>query len=285
MKTMVDKAVVVGAGLIGASLAGAMRSRALAATVVGVGRGRANLGTALSRGLIDQGSDDLREALADADLVILAAPVDTCRSLLADVVAAAPEQATITDTGSVKGPLVEAATTLAVADRFVGAHPMAGATASGAAAASVDLFEGATTVLTPASAASRHVSLVRALWRAVGARIVEMEASEHDHLVARVSHLPQMLSYALAASLAGGDRRQLYALAGNGLRDTTRLAGSDAAMWKAIASENKAELLDSMDALSAIWAQLRNAIENGDTKEFDRIIESARDFRHGLEAE
>jgi len=140
-------------------------------------------------------------------------------------------------------------------------------------------------MLTPASADPVHVGSVRALWRAVGARTVEMEANEHDRIVARVSHLPQMLSYALAASLADENRRSLYALAANGLRDTTRLALSDASMWKAIAKENKVELLDSMDALSAVWARLRDAIENGDTDELDRIIESAASFRRGLEAE
>ena len=160
---------------------------------------------------------------------------------------------------------------------------MAGGTNTGAGSADPDLFEGCTVVVTPAAAEQDRVELVRELWSAMGAKVIEMESSEHDRIVAKVSHLPQMLSYALAASLDGPKREQFYQLAGNGLRDSTRLAGSDPAMWTAIAQENREELLQAMDELGAVWTRLRAAIEQGDVEAMNRIIESARGFRGGLE--
>ncbi len=286
---LVNNLVIVGAGLIGASLAGAVRARGLAANVVAVGRGRENLDTALSRQLVDSVSQSLEPALVDADMIVLAAPVDTCVALLGSVAKAAPPHATISDAGSVKGPIAAAALREGIAARFVGAHPMAGDTNTGAAAARVDLFEGATTVLTPAAAEARHVQVVTDLWKGVGAKVVSMSANEHDARVARSSHLPQMWSYALAAALsetssATASTQEIYALAGNGLRDCTRLAGSDAAMWKAIANENKQELLAAMAELDVIWTQLTSAIENDDAAALESIIDSAQRFRKGLES-
>jgi prephenate dehydrogenase len=283
MNALVDKVVVVGTGLIGASVAGAIKVRSLAGTVVGVGRSRANLDTAVKRGLIDEGSQDLSSAIMGAELVLLAAPVDTCRTLLAEIAQSAARDCTISDVGSVKSRLVAAADALGIGPRFVGAHPMAGGTATGAQSADANLFEGCTVVVTPAAAEQDRVKLVRDLWSAVGAKVIEMESSEHDRIVAKVSHLPQMLSYALAASLDEPAREQFYQLAGNGLRDTTRLAGSDPAMWTAIAQENRDELLQAMDELGAVWTRLRDAVEQGDMEAMARIVDSARGFRAGLE--
>jgi prephenate dehydrogenase len=287
MKPLVGNLVVVGTGLIGASVAGALRERGGVSRVVGVGRNRSNLDAALERALVDAVSQDLDAALADADLVILAAPVDSCRALLAQVVAAAPAAATITDAGSVKAPLMATAEQLGIAARFVGAHPMAGGTETGAAHARADLFEGCMTVVTPGDAERRRVGLVSDLWGLVGAKVVEMSAEEHDAVVARTSHLPQMLSYALAASLADASSSSsndlLYALAGNGLRDTTRLAASDASMWKAISAENKQELLSAMTALDGVWQDLRSAIADDDESALEGIIARAQAFRRGLD--
>lgn len=283
MTERADRIVVVGVGLIGASLAGALRSRSMASLVVGVGRSRENLDVALSRGFIDEAYSDLSTAVVGADLIVLAAPVDTSRSLLGELARAAPADCTITDAGSVKAAMLGAAVEAGLADRFVGAHPMAGGTATGAAAAVPDLFEGCTTVIVPGAAQVERVADVKALWSGVGAKVIEMEASDHDRVVARASHLPQMLSYALAAALGRGGDRRVLELAGNGLRDTTRLAASDAAMWKAIAAENRTEILAAMDDVESVWEQLRRAIDDGDGATLERIIHAANNFRRELE--
>lgn len=283
--TVIRKTVILGVGLIGGSLAAAGRHAGRLDRVVGVGRSRANLDAALRAGLIDEAVTDPVAAVSDADLVVLATPVNTCVELLSLVAGAAPQTCVLTDVGSVKAPIVAAAVRLGVARRFVGAHPMAGGTSTGAGAADKDLFRGRTVVITPTpdvEAGARE--LVVSLWQAAGASVLELEPDLHDQAVAMSSHLPQLLASSLAALAAGDPLHELVArLTGGGFRDTTRIAMSDAAMWVAIAEANRDHLVAAMDLFADLWSRVRDAVASGDERALGALMVEAAAFRRGLE--
>lgn len=281
----IRKTAVVGVGLIGGSLATAGRQAGCLSKIVGVGRSRANLELALAAGIIDEATSDAAEGVRDADLVVLAAPVNTSVEVLRVVAGAAPERCVITDVGSVKGPIVEAAVRLGVAHRFVGAHPMAGGTSTGAGAADKDLFRGCTVVITPApQLAPEARELVASLWRSVGAEVVELDPDLHDQAVAMSSHLPQMLASTLAAVAAADPLHDVVArLIGSGFRDTTRIAMSDASMWLAIAEANRRHLVAAMDLFSDLWSRVRDAVASGDEQALRALMDEAAAFRRRLD--
>jgi len=287
VKTVPKRTVILGVGLIGASLAAAGRRAGVLAKVVGVGRSQANLDSALHAGIIDEASPDAVAAVRDADLVVIAAPVDTSIELLERVAPACPASCVLTDVGSVKAPIVRAAERIGVADRFVGAHPMAGGTSTGAVAANEELYRGRTVVVTPTAAVAKGPrELVSSIWRAVGAEVVELDAELHDQAVAMSSHLPQMLATSLAALAAGDPLHALVArLTGAGFRDTTRIAMSDADMWLGIAEANRTHLLNAMDVFTQLWTRVRDAVASGDEDALRSLMLEAAAFRRCLERE
>jgi prephenate dehydrogenase len=271
--------------LIGASLGAAGRRAGVLAQVVGVGRDPANLQTALGAGCVDAFSTDLEASLNGAGLVVLAVPVTTALSLLPAVVAHTGDVCVVTDVGSVKGPVCAAAARAGAEARFVGAHPMAGSTRSGAAYADADLFVGKVAVLTPmAHTSADSIATVEALWNAVGSRVVTMDSAEHDRTVALSSHLPQMLAYCLADTAARcSHRERLDDLIAGGFKLASRLATSDTAMWSSIAELNASAIVEAMDEFSQSWARLREAIAAGDAQAIESILDEARNLRESLD--
>ncbi len=285
MTVLANRAVILGTGLIGASLAAAGRRAGALKWVIGVGRGRANLDRALASGSVDEVSQDASAAVARADLVVLAAPADACVELLTTVARHAPDQCVVTDVASVKVPVCLAARQAGLGDRFVGGHPIAGSEASGASAAHPDLFKDRTVVLTPSGAQPVALAKVRELWERVGATVIEMEPALHDATVAISSHLPQMLAFALCATVGRApDADTIRRLAGGGLRDTTRLGASNPAMWTAIAKQNREVLLAACDRFTAVWVELREAIARGDADALGRLMEESRRLKRSLPA-
>ena len=240
---------IVGLGLVGGSLARALTAAGY--RVVGHDR-PAVLRAAAAAQAIAKAASSLADALAEADVVVLAASPRTNRRLLPEVARAAPAGAVITDVGSVKGPICADARRRRLA-RFVGGHPMAGREASGFAASRADLFEGCRWILTPdPDAAPGALRMVRRLVRAAGARAVVMTPAEHDRVVAFLSHVPQVLAWALldaARSDKVASRR--LAVAGPAFRDMTRLAGSPRPLWREILRENRGEVRQALRALQA----------------------------------
>ena len=246
---------VLGLGLVGGSLA-----RALSAAgyrVIGYDRPGVRR-QALAAGAIAAAARSVPLAVADADIVVLAASPRTNRRLLPQAARAARAEAMLTDVGSVKRGICGDARRHGLA-RFVGGHPMAGREKSGFAASKVDLFRKRRWILTPdTDTAPTAVRAMRALVRAVGAQPVVMSAAEHDRVVAFLSHVPQVLAWALfgAARKDGVAKRHLH-VAGPAFRDMTRLAGSPRRMWREILQENRAEV---NAALGALRAQLRRPV-------------------------
>ena len=282
-KLKIGKLVVIGVGLIGGSFAAALKKAKAVKHVVGVGRSRKNLAAALRRRIIDEASTDAARAVADADLVLLAMPVGQMAEVMARIAPHLPQHAVVTDGGSTKQDVIaDARRFLGVHfPRFVPAHPIAGAEKSGAAAALPDLYRGRNVIITPQpETAARALSVVRSAWRLCGARIVRLEAKEHDAIFAAVSHLPHVLAFALVNALARRpDAKKLLGFSGGGLRDTVRIAGSSPEMWRDICVANRYALLAALDAYEDELESVRSAIEGGDGATLERMFERARAVR------
>jgi len=251
---MWDKVTVVGCGLVGASFALALKRAGACASVAGWDADPAVLDEALRLGAIDE-ADEAFEAggVSPSDLVYLATPVGQVVEFLRACAPHVRPGAVVTDAGSTKVEVCRAALACTQKGwRFVGGHPVAGSHLRGPAHARADLFEGAPYVLTPPEDGSDPAALaaLAETLGLLGARVRVMTAAEHDRALARLSHLPQLVSCALAAAVAeGADEEELSALAGPGYRDMTRLASSPWGIWQDILATNPSEVADALDAL------------------------------------
>ena len=277
------KLAVIGVGLIGGSLATALRRGGYAGQVVGFDRDRSALERAAKLQVIDQVAESVSEATRGADLVVVAVPVKAIGSVLHDVGLALDSAAAVTDVGSTKAEVIETARQELRERfaRFVPGHPIAGREASGVEAATADLFKGARVVLTPvAETDAAAVDLVRGAWEAAGARVSTLAAEDHDRIFAAVSHLPHLLSFALVSEIASRpEAAELFAFAAGGFRDFTRIAASSPEMWRDIALQNRAALLAELDRFGVRLAVFRSLIEKGDGPALERLMTEARSAR------
>jgi len=272
---------VVGVGLIGGSLGLAARRAGLVEHVLGVSRSRQNRETALRRGLVDEATEDLAGALAETDLAVLATPVAAIVGMLPEVARRIPPAALVTDVGSVKAPIAAAADAALPDGRFVGGHPIAGKEQSGPEVADPELFAGAPCILTPTARTRREaVERIAALWAGVGGAVVRLEAAWHDDLFASVSHLPHVAAFALMdAVLSMEQDGERIRFAGGGLRDFTRVAGSDPVMWRDIFLMNRAMVLKSLAEYRGALDRLERAIREGRGEELAALLAQARKAR------
>lgn len=287
----VGKLVVVGVGLIGGSCALALRRAGAVREVVGVGRTQSNLDTAVARGVVDRArtlTDDWAAECADADIVLLAAPVAQFPALFAAMAPALGASAIVTDAGSTKQDVIAAARAGLGARfaSFVPGHPIAGTEHTGAAAAFPSLFDNRSVILAPAAETRREgVARVRAMWEACGARVSELTAQRHDAIFAAVSHLPHMLAFTLVAELAARpDAEAYFDHAASGFRDFTRIAGSSPEMWRDIAVANRDALLAEIDGYAQALAGMRALVAAGDAAGLAALFEQASAARRGWEA-
>jgi prephenate dehydrogenase len=265
-----EKIGIVGLGLIGGSIALAARQLWPKALVIGVDN-KDVLETAMRLHAIDVAADDLI-VLAEADVVVLAAPVRANIALLAELDDNVRQSAVVTDTGSTKRGVMKAAGGLPPRFTFIGGHPLAGAAHGGLEQARPDLFSGRPWLLTPeivtegarAVPASEAVEKLTAFVRALGAVPRVMGATAHDRLLAFLSHLPQMTASALMQVVGDSVGQEGLSLAGRGLADTTRLASSPADIWRDIAATNADEIGAALDELIALLQQLRRDLPRGD---------------------
>jgi prephenate dehydrogenase len=283
-----NKLVIFGVGLIGGSLARALRERGEAEgarTVIGVGRSSASSERAQALGVIDGGATlndaaALREALRGADVVLLAAPVAQTQPLLERIAPYLDTATIVTDAGSTKSDVVGAARAALGAriGQFVPAHPIAGRESSGVDAALPDLYVGRNVVLCPLPEnAPEAIERVAAMWRATGALVREMTPEQHDRVFASVSHLPHVLSFALVEQILNSPDAELkFSFAAGGFRDFTRIAASSPEMWRDVCVANRAALLDELDAYTAVLARLRSAIEAADGAALEAVFARSR---------
>ena len=275
---MLDTAVIAGVGLIGGSFAAALRARGLARRIIGAGRSRATLLQAQRLGLIDE-ILDLSEAARQADLIFLAAPVGAMGALFEQLLPNLNPRALITDAGSTKADVVAAARQ-ALGDRvgqFVPGHPIAGAEASGPESARADLYESRLVVLTPLPENTpRQRAMLEDIWRACGARVVNMTEQAHDRALASVSHVPHFLSSVyMHQVLACDDADARLALAGSGFRDFTRIAAGSAEMWRDIFLANREAVLAELALVRESLEQAESALREQDGQALLQFLERA----------
>lgn len=273
---------VVGVGLIGGSFAAAMRRAGRVGRVLGVGRNGPSLERARELGLVDE-VVSAAQAAARADLVMLAAPVGTFAGILADMRDALKPGAIVTDAGSTKAEVVRAARA-ALGARiacFVPGHPIAGAETIGPDAADPDLYTGRNVILTPLPEnAPADVARVRAAWQACGARVLDMDADEHDRVLASVSHMPHFLAAVYVAQVArSADGERRLAIAGTGFRDFTRIAAGSAEMWRDIFLSNRAAMKAELAEVRMVLDEAERALDGGDGAGLQQLLEEAACFR------
>jgi prephenate dehydrogenase len=271
---------IVGVGLIGGSIGLAAGRRGLAQRIVGVGRQQSSLDQALAVGAIDEALLDLVAAVSQADVAVFCTPVDR---IAAQVLAAAREcrpGTLLTDAGSAKAAIVAA-----VEDRlpkhvhFVGSHPLAGSEKRGPEFADADLFQDRLTVVTPTPHTdAAAVERTTAFWRALGSRVKVMNPDDHDRALAVTSHLPHVA----AAALAGILPPELHELTATGLRDTTRVAAGDPALWTGILLQNRAAMLEAIGILQAQLAEFARALGANDRDALDALLARAKRTRDAL---
>jgi prephenate dehydrogenase len=273
------KIVIFGVGLIGGSVALALKKAGSTAQIVGVGRSSQSLQTALDLGVIDTASSDIAAAVKDADILLIAAPVAQTTTILSAIKPHLTASTVITDAGSTKGDVLQCAQEILGAqfNQFVGGHPIAGAEKSGVTAAMADLYTNKNVVLTPAAATNpQAIQRVKTLWLTCGANVSEMSAATHDGIFAAVSHLPHLLAFALVDDIAARpNAEQLFGFAASGFRDFTRIAGSHPEMWRDISLANRTALLNELHAYQAELARLHELLEREDGNGLQALFERA----------
>jgi len=295
------RVAIVGLGLMGGSLAGALKKRSACREVWGVARREETIKEAMRRGFINVGTCDLAEGVEEANLIVLATPVGTILELIPQAGSLAPTGCLLMDLGSTKARIVQAMEALPPHLQAVGGHPMCGKEASGIEAAGGDLYEGATFVLTPLRrglrraqssrsgqalrrTSSEALMLAQELVEAVGAQPLLMDAVRHDRLVAAVSHLPYLLSVGLVATTeeVAAEDELVWELVAGGFRDTSRLASSDVTMMLDILVTNRQAVGETLSRFANQLNAISHLLEASDEEGLRSSMEQVRKRREGI---
>lgn len=286
---MINKLVIFGVGLIGGSLALALRQQGFCNNIVGCSRNAAHLQKAVDLGVIDSFTLDPQQAVQDADVVLLAVPMKAMAPLLQKIQPVFPQNAILTDAGSTKGSLV-AEVEQAFGEqfsRFVPGHPIAGREKSGVEAAIADLYQDRRVILTPLEQTDPHaVATIRAMWEATGAILETMPVDLHDQVLAATSHLPHVLAFSLVDTLLGmPQREEILRYAAGGFRDFTRIASSDPIMWRDICLSNKDAILSMITAFQQNLGAFAEMIHNEDAEGLHQCMQNAKQARDNYVAQ
>ncbi|WP_083004591.1 bifunctional prephenate dehydrogenase/3-phosphoshikimate 1-carboxyvinyltransferase [Halomonas sp. GT] len=279
--------LIVGLGLIGGSLAAALRHSGFKGQISACDSNASEIALGIELGLIDGGGAQLAELLDDVSMVVLAVPVLAMESVLSTLSGAlhrASESVVITDVGSTKATIRDCAVRAfgKMPPSVVLGHPIAGSEKSGVAAADPTLYINHKVILTPEpNVDAGALARVEALWSAAGADVLQMSVERHDQVLARTSHLPHLLAFSLVDTLARQDERlEIFRYAAGGFRDFTRIAGSDPVMWRDIFIANRDAVLSSLDDFEAGLTRLRQAVESGDSDALIATFDRASHARH-----
>ena len=281
---MINRLAIIGIGLIGGSLSLALKQSGSVKHVVGFSRKASTRSEAMSLGVIDSAVSSIADAIQNADIVVLAVPVGAIADALISIAPYVKDNMIITDVGSVKSQVVDAAK-LALGDKFrqfVPGHPIAGTEKSGPAAAFAELYQEHRVVLTPTEKTDEvAIKKVRDMWKAAGAEVSIMTAEHHDDVLAATSHLPHLLAFNLVDMLAeeGGDVAEVLRYAAGGFRDFSRIASSDPEMWRDISLTNSTAILSLLKKYQHQMSLLQQAIEQQDADYLIAVFERAKQAR------
>lgn len=282
-----ERVAFIGIGLIGSSLARALRGHGLAGEIVASSRKQTTLDEALALGVCDWATSDAAEAVRDADLVMISTPVGAYAAIGEVIGPALKAGAIVSDVGSVKqavirdiGPLIPEGV------HFVPGHPVAGTENSGPAAGFAELFEGRYCILTPPPGTDQWaIDRMVSLWEKVGSMVELMEPLHHDRVLAVTSHLPHIIAYTIvgtAFDLEESERAEVMRFSAGGFRDFTRIAGSDPVMWRDIFLNNREAVLEVLQRFNEDLTALQRAIRWGEGETLEHLFERTREIRRGI---
>ncbi|MDT8451774.1 MAG: prephenate dehydrogenase/arogenate dehydrogenase family protein [Gammaproteobacteria bacterium] len=283
MTTKVQTVCIIGTGLIGGSLALALKQAGFCRRVIGAGRTEATLQKAVELGVIDHYEMDYAVAVKDADIVVVAVPLSAMKHVFEQIAPALSATAVLTDAGSAKQSVIKDAE-LALAknfNRFVAGHPISGTEKSGITAAFVDLYKNRKVILTPTDRADADaVKLITEMWQAAGAEVESMSAQHHDMVLAGTSHLPHILAFGLVDCLNNPEEvDEVFRFAAGGFRDFTRIASSDPVMWRDICLSNREDILRMMEKYQQQLQTIHQALQDSDGEALINIFARAKQAR------
>ena len=276
------KIAIIGVGLLGGSIGLAVKKQKIASEVVGLSQHQASLDAALSLGAIDQGTQDLKQAVAHADLVILSTPVNIIQGMLSNMGPFLKRHCIVTDVGSTKSSIVSTAEKhLPDFVYYVGSHPLAGSEKRGVESARPDLFEQSICLVTPTEETNRQaLERLKNFWQSLGAQVKTLSPQEHDGILATISHLPHVVAYTLMDSIP----KEHLAYAAGGLKDLTRIASLSPQMWNNICINNSKNIIKAIDEMVEKLGLIRKSIATNDHKSLITQFAAAKTKRDELGA-
>lgn len=283
MTVKVQTVCIIGTGLIGGSLALALKKSGFCRRIVGAGRTEATLKKALELGVIDDYETDYALAVKDADIVVVAVPLSAMKNVFETIAPALSSTAVVTDAGSAKQSVIKDAQAAfgKNSNRFIAGHPIAGTEKSGVTAAFTELYENRKVILTPTEDTdSAAVNLVSEMWQAAGAEVESMSAQHHDMVLAGTSHLPHILAFGLVDCLNNLEEvDEIFRFAAGGFRDFTRIASSDPVMWRDICLSNREDILGMMKKYEDQLQMITSALQDSDGDALIEIFSRAKKAR------
>ena len=278
---MLNKITIIGVGLIGGSLAKAIKANQLANAVCGYGRDQSRLEKAKNTNIIDELSTNIDEAVKGADIVVIATPVGTFKQILEAIEPLITEQVIISDVGSTKTNIVKIVNEVLgeKSKCFVPAHPIAGKEKSGFEVSVPDLFKGKKTIITPLeNNAPESIKVIHDMWIGTGAEVDYLSPESHDELLGMTSHLPHMLAFSLVNYLVSqSPNASIYA--GGGFKDFSRIASGDAVMWRDICIQNKEQIINHLKGYQSTLSELIDAIDDDDSERLEMLFTTAKNTR------
>lgn len=280
---MIKRLAIIGVGLIGGSLSLALKKAGEVEEVIGFSRTESVREEALKLGIIDRAATSVADAVKNADMIFLAVPMAAMETVLTELVEHISDRTIITDGGSAKGQVVDVARKILASkfNQFVPGHPIAGTEKSGPNAAFAELYQHHRVVLTPLADTNIHaIAQVRAMWQSAGAEVFDMDVEHHDDVLAATSHLPHILAFNLVGMLAQRDDcDEVLRYAAGGFKDFSRIASSDAVMWRDICLTNKDAILGLLKEYQQGLSQLEQAINKQDGDTLIEVFERAKQAR------
>lgn len=282
-KLFFNKVSIIGVGFLGASFALAIREMELCKTIYGYSRSLNNLEKAKARGIIDNYSFDLREVCEGSDLILLATPVGIFLNIINEIKGLVKKGSIITDVGSIKGRLVYEIESAMTEDVFyIGSHPITGGEKSGVENAKADLFNNSLCIMTPTENSHPYaVVTLNHLWKSLGSRVELMDPYRHDEVYALVSHLPHIVAYALVNSVSDINE-DFMKFAGQGFKDTTRIAMSPPEIWRDISALNKENLIKLIGILKSNLSKMEDLLKEGNFAGLENEFRRSQRLRERL---
>lgn len=275
-----NKVTIIGVGLTGASFALALKEKGLCKNIIGCGRKENNLRQAKKRRIIDDYTLDVSKSCKDSDLILLSTPVGAFTDIIKLIRGTVKKGAVISDVGSVKGSLVYALESLMPKGvYYIGSHPIAGSDSSGIDDARADLFNNARCIITPTAKSNKKaLKTVTSIWEKFGSRVELIDPLKHDEIFGAVSHFPHVVAYAVVNTLESIDSDYIK-YAGEGFKDTTRIAMSSPELWRDISLFNRANLLKMIDIFRDNLDEIVRLLEKGDSAGIEKEFSKAQDLR------